>query len=745
MSRIPLLLRALADEFEALLPPAAPPLPPPVDAPTDGTPTEDAQTPPASPSQPEDPMADDTYTVPTGGDLNAGIGGEDTPPTTPPGVGVLEYRRLEMTRLVCPASFHNSGIGNYLRYQMLEVWEGETANTQMFRMDFSQNAVKDHYRPAKTYPILIAGEQRGQIVAAFGQSLSGGVVNCSGLEHGWHSIEFGNLDNGECCPKWYIFYNVPGQPQPALMPVVEGSYDLSKREDIGDAGGQAWTWMPTTYTPTPVPLDHFQQFTHFNYATQNIRRDELLPFHTHLSYAPNINRDGVISSFNMEAYFYDAGPLNVGAAFISKYPAFALYDGPRGVGTMWMAAHLGVGKATWELTEGSPRTNTVYGCDPWRVFKVHADGTVTTLAGYRHEPLMNHWEDILTSRPTMTLVGNWSAIPVERRGFHELWGLAWDSSTLNSFSATDKLLEFGFSRPVHTTNPTLFVTDTQNNRVCKLEFNGRDRSVPAVVTEWLTGLNDPWDIVEHGTSFYISIRHDNAIREYDKATGALVRTVVARNPALPGDAVPRTGTDKRRMKLNNCTLAEAQAQPCLGPEGLYIMDDWLYYGSFVQQQVRRVHLIDGTVEVMPFQGVSGNAKFIKLAVSDGTFGPKGTLFVQSWEGSGKAGHQATLPDGTRWTVPAGGDSHVRDTSYGTAVAVNNGALYLAHANAGISRYYFGTPTDAALMNAAVLEYHQKHYRIKYGQDGFGPHGLPLPWGESEALDYFFQTSGHVPP
>jgi hypothetical protein len=44
VSRIPLLLRALADEFEALFPPAAPPLPPPVDAPADGTPTEDAQT-----------------------------------------------------------------------------------------------------------------------------------------------------------------------------------------------------------------------------------------------------------------------------------------------------------------------------------------------------------------------------------------------------------------------------------------------------------------------------------------------------------------------------------------------------------------------------------------------------------------------------------------------------------------------------------------------------------------------------
>ena len=738
MSRIPLLLRALADEFEALLLPAAPP----VDAPADGTPTEDAQTPPAPPSQPEDPMADDTYTVPTGGDLNAGTDAGTTPPPPPPaGAGVMEFRTLEMTRIVCAQSFHEPGGGNYLRFQSLEVWQGASATTSMLRMDLSQNAVKDHYRPAKTYTLLVDGQQRGQVVAAFGQALATCTVNCEGMTHGWHDISFGNLDNGECCPKWFIFYNVPGQPQPELMPVVEGTYELSKRHDVGV---QAWTWMPTSYTPRAVPLDHFQQFTPFNYATQNIRRDELMPHFSDMHYLPNISKEGVISSYNMEPYFYDAGPINVNAAFTSKYPAFALYDGPRGVGTLWMTAHLGVGKATWERIEGSPFTNTVYGCDPWRVFKVHADGTITTLAGYRHEPMMNYWKDIRTSRATMTLVGNWNAIPVERRGFHELWGLAWDSSTLNSFSATERLNEFGFSRPTHTTNPVMFVTDSQNNRVCKLEFNGRDRSVPAVITEWLVGLADPWDIVEYGTSVLVSIRHDHAIREYDKATGALVRTVVERNPALPGDAAPLPGTQKRVMGLKNCTLAEAQAQPCLGPEGLYVLDDWLYYGSFVQRQVRRIHLIDGTIEVVPFQGVGGNAKYIKLAVSDGSFGPKGTLFVQSWEGLSKAGHEATLPGGARWSVPAGGDAYVRNTSYGAAVAVGHGAFYTGHANAGIQRYYLGAPTDDNLLTAGWHEFYDKHYRIKYGPDGFGPHGIPLPWGESEAMDYFFLTNGHVP-
>ncbi len=64
-------------------------------------------------------------------------------------------------------------------------------------------------------------------------------------------------------------------------------------------------------------------------------------------------------------------------------------------------------------------------------------------------------------------MSDWSAIPEERRGFHELWGLAWDPRTLGT---NPSVAPIGCEQP-NVVDPVAFVADRQNKRICKLGFS----------------------------------------------------------------------------------------------------------------------------------------------------------------------------------------------------------------------------------------------------------------------------------
>jgi hypothetical protein len=85
--------------------------------------------------------------------------------------------------------------------------------------------------------------------------------------------------------------------------------------------------------------------------------------------------------------------------------------------------------------------------------------------------------------------------------------------------------------------------------------------------------------------------------------------------------------DESRLINRRASLTDIRAQPCCLPEGLYHIkdnkDDWLYYASAANAQVRRIHLRTRAIQVVQSSSLSDNSPstFRKIAVSDGTFGP----------------------------------------------------------------------------------------------------------------------------
>jgi hypothetical protein len=434
--------------------------------------------------------------------------------------------------------------------------------------------------------------------------------------------------------------------------------------------------------------------------------------------------------------------------------------------------HVEVGIA--EPTSTGP-INNIYFCDPWRICKIRNNGTVITLAGYRHK-LPPDWEWQAshpdTPHPSLELVGDWSAVPEARRGFRELWGIAWNSDNFpidpNSANIPlERNLQQHFSPGI-----VMFVTDTQMKRVCKIQFTYEAHNIQPKVTEHITHYSDtglpfgePWDLQEWRDELIVSDRTNNKIVAFDKNTGAFKRTILSKNPALGGALY----LDGSRNASRLGSLEQCQAHDCLGPEGLYMLDDWLYFASFVQNQVRRVHLETGVLQVcIPDIATDGNSQYAKIAVSDGTFGPRHSIFVQTWSNAVYADNRAYSYDSgtgiwSRWKINPGsslapmtgrsGGSYGWTTSsgYGAAVGCAKGRLVVGSSNEGIRRFSLATATDlalpaynATLYSTGATEFRQRGLHLQFGTYGFGFYGFPAPYGLSAAIDYFLQWNG-VPP
>ena len=148
-----------------------------------------------------------------------------------------------------------------------------------------------------------------------------------------------------------------------------------------------------------------------------------------------------------------------------------------------------------------------------------------------------------------------------------------------------------------------------------------------------------------------------------------------------------------------------------------------------------------------------NGYYLKPAVSDGTFGPEGTLFLEGWASNTSNGWpSAFLPDGTSWPYFFGeGPGKVFDTvDYGSAVGVGNGILVFGSslegltivrkAIAGEKSYKWGEGYKDALD-----EWQRLGYTLVHGRGGFGHYNLPLPWGVNTKIDYYLEMYGHSKP
>lgn len=572
------------------------------------------------------------------------------------------------------------------------------------------------------YTLLIDGEPSGTATpAVLGATDATFVVNADALTTGWHELRAVPSVAGESCiPYFALVARDAVAVQCDWVPVARGSYSLALNPP------KYWFGRaPAKYHPTMVPLRPRERVP-FSTLTpaRDLHVEQLVPVRNGDTYRVSRTQEGALTSFANQSYHW--------SSMLDKTPYVPLLDGPRGVGTVCMATHLEIGTAA---PESLGFINNTYFCDPWRFGKVRADGTVVTLAGYRHKGIMQHWQD---KTPDIELVGDWSDVPVDRRGFHELWGMAWDRRTYTTDESADPIPSERNLKP-HITGVVAFVADSQNNRICKLKFSPTSHAVPVKITEFITGLADPWDVVGDAGVLYVAERKAHRICAYSMDTGEILRVVVQ------GPALATIGPDREARRT--APLDDVRAHVCVAPEGLFLQDGWLYWGSRAQAQVKRVHLESGTVEVVHDVALDDNVKFVKIALSDGSFGPRGMLALATWSaadfgwcripgwGLGSASYNHTI---------AGQNANF---NYPTAVGFGGGQMVIGGVNEGMLRVTKRLPTDVvatASVKAGAQKWVDMGLNLLHGHFGFGFLGLPLPWCTDPDVDAFLHHHGHRP-
>lgn len=158
-----------------------------------------------------------------------------------------------------------------------------------------------------------------------------------------------------------------------------------------------------------------------------------------------------------------------------------------------------------------------------------------------------------------------------------------------------------------------------------------------------------------------------------------------------------------------------------------------------QAQVRRVHLVSGEIEVVCDAQTDSNSQYVKFAVSDGSFGPRGTVFVNSWSNTFVAENGGRLPGNVKWAWTGKPQPYSRN-GYGAAVAVGSGRMVTSSSQEGIQVYGAALPSETwsqALYYQGKAEYDAANHRLIHGPGGFGHYGFPLPQG-SAAMRHFLE-------
>ena len=599
-------------------------------------------------------------------------------------------------------TFHHSS--RYERYQNLVVLTGASASIP-FHGDNLAAGGQDRPLLAATYTLLVDGVAKAIVTPGAGVARTAFTLDLAGLS-GWCKFDI-QCDPSESCPTWYMYV---GAGPSTSVAVASGSYDLTHGFE------KHWSGLiPLGMKPTPMPLVP-RVAVPFSTAipTGQLFRENLIPVRRGNVARTNVDEHGIQSTFNSQAYPW--------SSFIHAVPSFPLLDGPRNVGTVMMATSI-----------LPTRQGGAIFSDPWRVGRITPEGEVRTLVGVRHKSQPSQYQGV----QDLELIGDWSAIPAERRGFHEIWGTVWDKRTLLTNPNTPPI---NGEQP-HLTGPRLFIADSQNNRVCLATFNAADHNPPKV-TEFLTDIKDPWGSACEDGILYIAERKDHRICAYDATTGAFIRVVVQGQPLAT--------IDVNRMVVRLTDLDTIRAAPCVAPEGIAVQDGWLYFGSKAQGQVRKINLTTGELVVICAPGVS---QFLSIALSDGTFGPRGTIFTSSWSIIYLGMPEAYLPDGTPWNyigyaqISRGRGGLFDSLEYSCSAGVGLGHLITGSSCEGvvmISQAQDSDPVpDVEKYRRGNDEYVLTGYPLLHGQGGFGYHGLSLPFGVSADMDYFLAWNGHA--
>ncbi|MCC6194688.1 MAG: choice-of-anchor D domain-containing protein, partial [Burkholderiales bacterium] len=602
----------------------------------------------------------------------------------------------------------------YERMQHAVILSGSSNKVRLFTNDFVRGGVGVPFGADLALTLTFDGKSVATASVKAADKAVAFDVDLSGLAEGWYLASVQGLDASWSVLDYGVYVRKGASALAhALMPVTTASHELI----FEGQGRYQTTWVPTRFEPVTVP---YPARAFPDHPAIPARKDLVI---TSLAvprpgdlYRPAVTKDGVWTTANRENYFY--------FDFEQGKPLLPMLDGPRGKGNIVSPVHLEVGSAA----PGGVLRGNVYFIESWRFGKVTPDGTVVTLAGYRHKDVASYWQDPTSAE----LIGDWSSIPVGRRGFAQPWGMAWDPRTLGINETAAPIPSEGNEKP-HIYGPVAYISDTYHNRVLKLQFDARAHAVPPKVTEFIIGLNQPWDVIAVGVELYVSDRMNNAIKVFDMDTGALVKTI-----------------------------------PVTQPEGMALLDGWLYYASVKSKSIRKINLATGenllisdpTVagSVMSYH-INNNSRYMKIAVSDGSFGPRGMIAYTTWSNS-YYGYPILIDGATGkmidWIATKSGEQ-VRGMnpplgSYSSAVGIGHGRMLFGTAEDGLHVVSEALPTDpvvdAAKYKAGREQWQAKGYGLTHGYAGYGFYGLPLPWGVTPEIDYFLTANLHgggLPP
>lgn len=525
-------------------------------------------------------------------------------------------------------------------------------------------------------------------------------VDVSSLADGWYTLEVeneGGPPDQTALPADVYVCNT-GDGTPAAYPVATNNSELTAWFDgarpVPLERVYHRTRLPTVMAPTEIPQSS-RAHVPFSHAAH---RSELFCRHP-LPLRPNIARPVQIREASAGDFLCAPGWWLYHYYEISaERPVFPSLDGPRGRGSLAFATDMAT------LPDGG-----FWFSDPWRVGKVSADGTVTTVAGWRHAsipPYHQEADDI--AHQSHELVGDWTG------------------TALSGFRRARSIAQQG---------GTLYVADSLAGVVYAVESNGTVTVVAA--------LPDPWGLAIEGQTLYVSCRGDNSIRAIHLSTYSVSTLVDGSTDRglyfIQNEASSHAG---RAELLSPATLTDARDAVVCAPEGLAIHDGKLYVASLVARQVVTFDLaaqdVPASRAVVCQPNPNNRAEFMQLAVSDGTFGPAGTCFVATWDSSGYP--LAYLPDGSQWTfagvsssarIYSGRGGEYEPGSYSSACGVGGGRLLCGYADDGIielSLALAGDPAkDLATYQVGRSNWFESGRYLVHGIGGWGYSGiLPNP-------------------
>lgn len=514
-----------------------------------------------------------------------------------------------------------------------------------------------------------------------------------------------------------------------------------------------------------------------------ITRVELVPGNSsqNTDNAVQIAQDGIVNTEARQNYTY--------ADLVLARPLLPILDGPRGVGTVPYPT---------SLTPG--RNGKTYGTDPWHAFVVDQQANKRTLFGIRHKYPLN-WDYTKLGGVESEVVGQFfdldGVTPLAPSASYawECWsGPVWDGRSLFPINMAASIPPGEIEHP-HATGPRAFYTDRHG---CILEavFGATSHGTPAVITRWCP-VNDPFTVVWIGSYLYVWERGGNKISIWsaDKRNTYIGDLISDPTAAALGKI------DPQGRQWVGANVATCRQHVMVAPEGGAIMDGYVYWGSSACAEYRRAPITidaNGLASVTGAWGVAcrptynEKSMYLTMAMSPGTFGPRGMIASTTWSIATFGRPEFFLPipgvapDGTplshskswQWQAYAAGLIQGRglvmgsqnaweSDSYAATVAFgyegnpafpndpSYGVMVCASANGNISAYYASddfydgpllTGTAQANYQAALKRgtvKYQQHYETLHGSFCKGPNWA-LPWGADPDVDVFMQACGMSP-